>query len=71
MLAYAIMPASMVAHLDFGVIHQTSPETLRRSKDGTKVVVSFESYVPPDCCMGHPMYTKEKVKELMKTPEWS
>lgn len=39
---WLIIPATQVESIDFNQVHQTSPETLRYSVDGTKTFVKYD-----------------------------
>jgi len=39
---WLIIPATQVESIDFNQVHQTSPETLRYSIDGTKTFIKYD-----------------------------
>ena len=39
---WLIIPSNQIESIDFGQIHQTSPETLRYSIDGTKTFIKYD-----------------------------
>jgi hypothetical protein len=70
---YLIIDESEIPQIDWMEVLETSPETLRRSKDG-KVVIKWYGTEPMfvyylQTKLGP--YSFEEIFEIMKQPEWS
>ena len=70
MRTYVIIDASEVANVDFGLVSETSADTLRYSLDGTKTFVKFEGDTP-SFLIGEPQYTQEEILPILAGAEWS
>jgi hypothetical protein len=71
---YAIFNVSEINKIDFSQVLETSPETLRRSIDGTKTFVKWEGAVPSSVealTTKDPYLTEMDMVLLMPAPEWS
>lgn len=70
---YLIMEYSEIDKIVWSDILQSSPETLRRSNDGLLVVIKWVGATPAFVSTLNyksPIYNKEEVLEIFKTPEW-
>lgn len=75
-LTYVTLDVTEIYRLDFNEILQTSPETLRKSIDGTRTIVKWPtSYSVPECIQSlqtkGPYLTYEEALQLMSTSEWT
>lgn len=67
---YVIINTSEIDDIDFDTILQDSPDTLRRSLDGTQALVKFEGDTP-SCLIGKEQLNRTKALKLMATSEWT
>jgi hypothetical protein len=72
---YLIFPVTELDKINFDEILETSAETVRRSVDGTKTFVKWESEMPPSVAsiitgIEGP-YTHEEILEILNTEEWT
>lgn len=70
MKTYVIIDASEVANVDFGLVSETSADTLRYSLDGTKTFVKFEGDTP-SFLESKTQHTHSEILDILATPEWS
>lgn len=71
---YVVFNVSELDKIDFTQVLETSPETLRKSVDGTKTFVKWEGDVPSSVealTTKGPYLTDMDMVLLMPTPEWS
>ena len=71
---FVIFNVSEIYLIDFNQIYETSPETLRKSLDGTKTFVKFD--LPTPSCIEllqtkSVEYTYDQILSILSTPEWS
>ena len=70
---YVIFDVSEIDKIDFTQVLETSAQTLRKSVDGTKTFVKWESEVPSSVealTTKGPYLTEEDMILLMPKPEW-
>ena len=67
---YVIINTSDIGEIDFDAILQDSPDTLRRSLDGTQALVKFEGETP-SFLDGKPQLGHQETLSLMATSEWT
>lgn len=75
-LTYVIFNVSEIDEIDFNEVMQTSAETLRKSVDGTKTLVKWETINGVPRCVQSlttkgPYLSHDDVVHIMATPEWS
>jgi len=71
---FFILPVSQLDKVDFKGVLETSPDTLRRSVDGTKTFVKWEGDQPlfiNDIVGGEGPYTYSEIIDILNTPEWT
>jgi hypothetical protein len=71
---YAIFDVSEINKIDFTQVLETSPNTLRKSVDGTKTFVKWQGEVPSSVkalTTKGSYLTEEDMVLLMPTSEWS
>ena len=67
---YVIINTLEIEEIDFNAVLQDSPETLRRSVDGTQALVKFEGETP-SFLDGEPQLGHQETLSLMATPQWT
>ena len=71
---FLIIPVSELSKVDFTQVLETSPDTVRRSVDGTKTFIKWEG-VPPlfisELVGSEGPYTYGEILEILATPEWT
>jgi len=67
---YVIINTSDIGDIDFDAVLQDSPDTLRRSIDGTQALVKFEGETPY-FLDGKPQLGHQETLNLMATSEWT
>ena len=67
---YIIIESSEVENIDFGLVQETSLDTLRYSLDGTKTFVKFEGD-KPSFLSGFDSYTHSEILGVLNNNEWS
>jgi hypothetical protein len=71
---YLIISYSEVPKLNFGLICETSEETLRISVNGQKTLIKWEGY-PPEFISSlentEGPYSHSEIISIMNTPEWN
>lgn len=71
---YVIFNMSDIGLVDFNQILETSPESLRKSKDGLKAVIKWSgsspSFIPNISSIEGP-YTESEILVIMETPLWN
>jgi len=72
---FMIFNVSEIDKIDFTQVLETSPETLRRSVDGTKTFVKWESPQVPSSVEAlttkEGPYTYDEIISILATPEWT
>ena len=72
---FMIFNVSEVDSIDFDTVLETSPETLRRSLDGTKSFVKWDGEtVPPSVdalTTKEGPYNYDEILEILAGPEWT
>lgn len=72
---FIIFPVTEISKVDFTQILETSEETVRKSVDGTKTFVKWDTEEPPafiSTLTGtEGPYTYEEILEILSTEEWS
>ena len=67
---YVIINTLEIEEIDFNAVLQDSPDTLRRSVDGTQALVKFEGDTP-SCLIGKEQLNRTNALKLMSTAEWA
>jgi hypothetical protein len=72
---YLIFPVTELANINFDEVLETSAETVRKSVDGTKTFVKWESEMPPSVAgltegIEGP-YTHDEILAILSTEEWT
>jgi len=68
---YLIIPSSIVDHINFSQVHETSGQTLRYSVDNSKTFVKYELPNRPDIYSEeYTEHTYEEILEILVTDEW-
>ena len=76
-LHYCIIDWENAKSISFTEVKESSPESLRRSIDGTKTFVKYEGEQPEfifhiaGSLVGLPEYTHQEFLEILKEPEWA
>lgn len=71
MTYWAVIPIGLLSEVDFTQFNQTSASTVRRSVNGMKCLLSYESITPPSLCQGFPIYRTEKLRtDILTNGEW-
>ena len=73
-LTYAVIDSNDLLKLDFNLISQTSPETLRYSIDLSQFLISWiiePSFIIDGTIIPDGLYTHEECLELIQTPAWT
>jgi hypothetical protein len=71
---YLIFNVSEIPLVDFNSVMETSAETLRRSVDGTKTFIKWESQPPgfiSEMTTKEGPYTYSEILTILATPEWT
>lgn len=71
---YLIIPTSEVSKVDFSLVCETSPDTLRKSVDGTKTFVKWDGEQPTfvaDIVGAEGPHTHAEILEILSTSEWT
>jgi hypothetical protein len=71
---FVIFDFSEVDKVDFSQVLETSADTLRKSVDGTKTFVKWESAVPTfldELETKSELYSYEEIIAILQTPEWT
>tara|TARA_R100001443_G_scaffold116667_2_gene137935 strand:- start:1417 stop:1674 length:258 start_codon:yes stop_codon:yes gene_type:complete len=71
---YAIISIDDLPKVDFQQVFQTSNETIRRSLDFTKFVLSWEktpTFIEDELIVPIGIYNHEEVVEIMRSEEWT
>lgn len=67
---YCIIESSTLSSVDFNLVGQTSESTVRKSLDGSKVVLKFEGSTPA-FLDGVTIYNSSEISEILSGPEWT
>ena len=71
---YVIFDVTELNKVDFSQVLETSAETVRKSVDGTKTFVSYNSETMPDTILALTSYigplTYEETLTILQTAEW-
>jgi hypothetical protein len=71
---YLIINVSEVYLVDFNQVLETSPETLRKSLDGSKTTIKWEGDMPDfvnTLTTKEGPYTHSEIIEILNTSEWT
>jgi hypothetical protein len=71
---FLIIPVGELNKVDFTQVLETSPETVRRSVDGTKTFIKWEGVEPTflgDIVGSEGPYTYSEIISILATPEWT
>lgn len=72
---YLIFPVTELASINFDEVLETSSETVRKSVDGTKTFVKWESKMPESVASitdgTEGPYTYDEILAILSTEEWS
>ena len=70
---YLIIPIEEIFKVDFSIVCETSPDTVRKSVDGSKTFVKWDGEVPTfvaDIVRTEGPYSHAEILEILSTPEW-
>lgn len=71
---FLIIPVGELNKVDFTQVLETSPDTVRRSVDGTKTFIKWEGVEPTflgDIVGSEGPYSYEEILAILSTPEWT
>jgi hypothetical protein len=71
---FLIIPVSELSKVDFTQVLETSPDTVRKSVDGTKTFIKWEGETPlfiSEIVGSEGPYTLGEILEILATPEWN
>jgi len=71
---FLIIPVGELNKVDFTQVLETSPDTVRRSVDGTKTFIKWEGVEPTflgDIVGSEGPYSYEEIISILATPEWT
>ena len=71
---FLIIPVGELNKVDFTQVLETSPDTVRRSVDGTKTFIKWEGVEPSflgDIVGSEGPYTYSEIISILSTPEWT
>ena len=71
---FLIIPVGELNKVDFTQVLETSPDTVRRSVDGTKTFIKWEGVEPSflgDIVGSEGSYTYSEIISILATPEWT
>ena len=71
---FLIIPVGELNKVDFTQVLETSPDTVRRSVDGTKTFIKWEGVEPSflgDIVGSEGPYSYEEIISILATPEWT
>lgn len=71
---YLIIPTTEVSKIDFSLVCETSPETLRKSVDETLTFIKWDGETPAfvaDLVDTEGPYSYTEILELLSGPEWT
>jgi hypothetical protein len=72
---FAIFSLTEIDKIDFSQVLETSADTLRKSVDGTRSFVKWDSITPPPSVEAlttiQGFYTYEEILDILSTDEWS
>lgn len=71
---YVIFSVTEVPLINFDEVYETSPETLRKSLDGTLTFVKYDLPAPPSVVSlttKTQEYTLEEILVILNGPEWT
>jgi hypothetical protein len=72
---YLIFPVTELDKINFDEVLETSAETVRKSVDGTKTFVKWESEMPASVASltqgTEGPYTHDEILEILNTEEWT
>ena len=71
---FLIIPVGELNKVDFSQVLETSPDTVRRSVDGTKTFIKWEGVEPTflgDIVGSEGPYSYEEIISILATPEWT
>lgn len=72
---FMIFPTSEISKIDFTQVLETSEETLRKSVDGTKTFIKWDTEEPPSfintILNTEGPYTYNEILEILSTEEWT
>lgn len=71
---YIIFPTNQLHLIDFNTVCETSSDTVRKSVDGTKTFVKWDS-IQPSCISNlsntQGPYTYTEILDILTTSEWT
>jgi hypothetical protein len=71
---YLIIPVTELSKVDFNQVGETSPDTVRKSVDGTKTFVKWDGEDPTfvsHLTDSEGPYTHEEILAILATSEWT
>jgi hypothetical protein len=71
---FMIFNTSELPLIDFTQVHETAPDTVRKSMDGTRTFVKWDGETPSSVAAlttTEGPYTYEEILEILAGPEWT
>jgi hypothetical protein len=71
---FMIFNVSELDKIDFNQVHETSPDTVRKSVDGTRTFVKWDGETPSSVAAlttTEGPYTYTEILEILSTTEWT
>ena len=71
---FMIFNVSELDKIDFTQVHETSPDTVRKSVDGTRTFVKWDGAIPSSVAAlttTEGPYTYTEILEILSTTEWT
>jgi hypothetical protein len=71
---FMIFNTSELPLIDFTQVHETAPDTVRKSTDGTRTFVKWDGETPSSVAAlttTEGPYTYEEILEILAGPEWT
>jgi hypothetical protein len=71
---FMIFNVSELPQIDFTQVHETAPDTVRKSTDGTRTFVKWDGDVPSSVAAlttTDGPYTYEEILTILSSPEWT
>ena len=71
---FMIFNVSELPQIDFTQVHETSPDTVRKSVDGTRTFVKWDGAIPSSVAAlttTEGPYTYTEILEILSTTEWT
>jgi hypothetical protein len=71
---FMIFNVSELPQIDFTQVHETAPDTVRKSVDGTLTFVKWDGAIPSSVGVlttKQGPYTYDEILSILSTPEWT